>query len=150
MYCIEGPPYLFFEAPRRRKADASANKIRLRAFYCAKEQQVRFPCAAECDTGVDWSGLTRDGYIERSCEFYDFIENGFTCGENRSTFSGVVIEPFPAFIQCGTVIRCVSEEFANVTTAKSHVKGEAAVRKHIVDCVRKLLNVHGAFTGLEI
>jgi hypothetical protein len=30
------------------------------------------------------------------------------------------------------------------------VKGEAAVRKHIVDCVRKLLNVHGAFTGLEI
>ena len=132
MNYIERVSYLLCKAPRRRKTDASTNEFRLSVFYGAKKQQVRFPQAAQGDTSVDWSGCTRQRNIETLRKFDDLTENGFTFGKNRSAFSGIVVQPFSAFSENGAV-RCICEEFANVATAKSHVKRETAGRKHVID-----------------
>jgi hypothetical protein len=93
--------------------------------------------------------LTRHGNIETSRKFDDLIENGFTRGKNRGAFSGIMVQPFPALSENGAA-RCIGEEFANVATAKSHMKRETARRKHIVNCVGKIAKVHGALILLNI
>ena len=132
MNYIERASYLLFKAPRRRKTNASSNEFGLSVVYRAKKQQVRFPLAAQGDTGIDWGGDGGCGNIETLRKFDDLTENGFTLGKNRSAFCGIVVQPFSAFSENGAV-RCICEEFANVATAKSHVERETAGRKHVVD-----------------
>jgi hypothetical protein len=87
--------------------------------------------------------LNGHGNVETSRKFDGLVENRFTCREYRSAFSWVVVQPFPAFGEnIGT--RCISEEFANITTPKSHMKREIAGREDVVDCVWKIPKVHGA------